>query len=301
MPRSLARLLAIAVVSALVCVGARAQDNAAAPVTVEGFTFLGWKTFECDNDVEGKKSFRIAVYRCDLFAKAVGVELKGEIGSAVDTEFVLLPPDGKRTTAKVGSPGTEAGRATSEDQRDVEIRPFLIARTETSQRIYDKLGGPHRDFMFPGPLNPVENASWDDAQEWFKANPGPRLSLPSEGAWEYACRGGTTTPFYFGSTIQQERVTYNGIFPYRPGDPKGKFRGPTTPVASLPANAFGLFDTHGNVWEWCKEVHPSGSGLVSRGGSASSGASYCRSASRNGADSALRTGIIGFRASRSLP
>jgi formylglycine-generating enzyme required for sulfatase activity len=77
--------------------------------------------------------------------------------------------------------------------------------------------------------------------------------LPSEAEWEYACRAGTTTPFYFGETITPELVNYNGNHTYGDG-PKGEYREQTTPVGQFPANAFGLYDMHGNVFEWCQDV-----------------------------------------------
>ena len=83
--------------------------------------------------------------------------------------------------------------------------------------------------------------------------PGLAAVLPSEAQWEYACRAGTTTPFSFGETITPEQVNYNGNYPYR-GGTKGLYRQETVPVGSLPANPWGLYEMHGNVWEWCAEA-----------------------------------------------
>jgi formylglycine-generating enzyme required for sulfatase activity len=108
---------------------------------------------------------------------------------------------------------------------------------------------------FKGNELPVESVNWYQATEFCK-----RLSretkqeyrLPSEAEWEYACRAGTTTPFYFGETIAGELANYNASYTYS-GEPKGEYRQQTTPVGQFPPNAFGLYDMHGNVWEWCAD------------------------------------------------
>ncbi|PVE26527.1 serine/threonine protein kinase, partial [Enterococcus faecalis] len=100
---------------------------------------------------------------------------------------------------------------------------------------------------------PVERVSWNDAVTFCQ-----RLSqktqkyyrLPSEAEWEYACRAGTTTPFYFGESITPDLVNYDGNSTYASA-PKGQNRQQTTDVGTFPPNAFGLYDMHGNVWEWC--------------------------------------------------
>ena len=104
---------------------------------------------------------------------------------------------------------------------------------------------------------PVERVSWLDALEFCRrlnsrlgAEAGRTYTLPSEAQWEYACRAGTSTPFAFGETLTPELANYNGNSTYANG-PQGEFRGQTTPVGMFPANAWGLQDMHGNVWEWC--------------------------------------------------
>ena len=104
---------------------------------------------------------------------------------------------------------------------------------------------------------PVERVSWFDAMEFcrrlnHRLGPavGRRYTLPSEAQWEYGCRAGTTTPFSFGFTITTELANYDGDLAYANG-PKGHCRKQTTPVGMFPANAWGLQDMHGNVWEWC--------------------------------------------------
>jgi formylglycine-generating enzyme required for sulfatase activity len=146
---------------------------------------------------------------------------------------------------------------------------------------------------------PVEQVSWDDAMEFcarLSRATGQIYRLPSESEWEYACRAGTTTAFTFGETITPDLVNYNGNYPWGEGV-KGAYREKTVGVGSLGvANAFGLYDMHGNVWEWCMDNwHENYSGAPSdgsiweggdarhrvlRGGSWDALASFCRSAFR---------------------
>ena len=140
--------------------------------------------------------------------------------------------------------------------------------------------------------------SWDDAVEFCKRlseKSGKEYRLPSEAEWEYACRAGTTTTFAYGENITPELVNYDGNYPYGEA-PKGTYRGKTTPVGSFAPNGFGLYDMHGNVWEWCQDVFhsnyegapPDGSAWVDvkqsyrvlRGGSWNDNSFNCRAATR---------------------
>ena len=140
---------------------------------------------------------------------------------------------------------------------------------------------------------------------------GLEAALPSEAQWEYACRAGTKTPFWFGSQIDSEQVNFNGNYPM-PGGRKSAYRERTVGVRALPANGWGLYQMHGNVWEWCADesgpypegeaIDPVGrapssglAGRVLRGGSWFDGARYCRSAHRYAIGPSGHSDIISFR------
>ena len=165
---------------------------------------------------------------------------------------------------------------------------------------------------FKGANRPVEKVSWNNAVDFcqkLSQKTGNNYKLPSEAQWEYACRARTTTPFYFGESITPDLVNCNGNYPYASA-PKGQYRKQTTEVGTFPPNAFGLYDMHGNVWEWCEDnwhenyinAPINGSALISlsdykvlRGGSWVSDPPYCRSAVRRIFNRAYGDSYIGFR------
>ena len=148
-------------------------------------------------------------------------------------------------------------------QHKVTIKPFFMGKYQVTQaqwKVLASLPKVNRDLKpdpssFKGDDLPVETVSWEDAVEFCQ-----RLSkqtkreyrLPSEAEWEYACRARTTTPFYFGETITGDLANYDASYTYA-NEPKGEYREKTTPVGNFPPNAFGLYDMHGNVWEWCED------------------------------------------------
>ena len=168
---------------------------------------------------------------------------------------------------------------------------------------------------FKGDNLPVEQVSWEDAQEFCRrlsVKTGKDYRLPTEAEWEYACRAGTKTPFYFGETIAADLANYDARDAFGEG-PTGEYRGKTTVVGSFPANAFGLYDMHGNVWEWCEDhwhetyvgAPEDGSAWISsdeskdprvlRGGSWDLNPGGCRSAPRYGFAPDGGLDNVGFR------
>jgi uncharacterized protein (TIGR02996 family) len=166
---------------------------------------------------------------------------------------------------------------------------------------------------FKGPNKPVENVSWDECQEFcaqLTAHAAGRVSvrLPTEAEWECACRAGTTTHYHFGDTINTDLVNYNGTYTWN-GSPQGTNRKTTTDVGSFPPNPWGLYDLHGNVWEWSadpykpyseteEQVNTNNSNddsRVLRGGSWDCYPQLCRAAFRCRAAPASRSDRYGFR------
>jgi len=224
-------------------------------------------------------------------------------------------------------------------QHEVTVPSFFMARTPITQsqwRAVAAYSEVESDLnpepsSFNGDNRPVEQVSWDDATEFCR-----RLSqqtdrtyrLPSEAEWEYACRAGTTTPFHFGETLSDELANYcaqdreiDGTL-YKGAYGRGilgQYREETTEVGQFPANPFGLFDMHGNVWEWCEDDwHDSYQGAPSdgtpwldtertearrllRGGSWNFNPRNCRSAYRDDFTRAGRSYNVGFRVCCVLP
>jgi serine/threonine protein kinase/formylglycine-generating enzyme required for sulfatase activity len=159
-------------------------------------------------------------------------------------------------------------------------------------------------------LFPVEQVSWDDAQEFIKKlnekehGRGYLYRLPTEAEWEYACRGGATSEeecsslFYFDkptNDLSAERANFNGKYPESGYVPKGRYLGRTSRVGAYPPNRLGLCDMHGNVWQWCADTREGGSDRVSRGGSWTTNAAHCRAAAHAVYPRTIRIGTHGFR------
>ncbi|MCP5141872.1 MAG: SUMF1/EgtB/PvdO family nonheme iron enzyme [Chromatiales bacterium] len=201
----------------------------------------------------------------------------------------------------------------------VNVPAFEMTRTEITFEQWDAcvaLGGCRHnpdDKGWGRGDRPVINVSWDDVQDyirWLNALTGGGWRLPSEAEWEYAARAGTSTRFHTGDCLTTEQANYDGHGLVK-GCPKGEYREKTLPVGSLAKNAFGLYDMHGNVWEWTRDCwNDSYSGAptngaawnsgdcsqrVLRGGSWSDGASGARAAIRGGLTRDYRGSFLGFR------
>jgi formylglycine-generating enzyme required for sulfatase activity len=248
-----------------------------------------------------------------------------DLGEGVNLEMVLISAG----TFKMGSLDSEVGSQSDETRHEVTIsKPFYLGKypitvaqwkrfvavtdykteAETSGGAFKWDGkewklDPDTNWKHPGfrqaPTHPVVCVSWNDVQKfhsWLNAlalKNATTFAMPSESQWEYACRAGTTTPFHFGSELNGTQANCDGNFPYGTNR-KGPFVEKTTPVGTYPPNAWGLYDMHGNVWQWCSDwygeypekpikdpVGPlSGKHRVLRGGSWFINANLCRAASR---------------------
>ncbi len=175
-----------------------------------------------------------------------------DLGNGVTLEMVQIPGG----TFMMGSPATEAKRYDSESpQHQVTVPAFFMGRYPVTQVQYQAIVGSNPS-NFKRANCPVEQVNWNEAVEFCKRlsqKTGRNYRLPSEAEWEYACRAITSTPFYFGETITTDLVNYDGtVTPYASA-PKGVYRKETAEVGKFPPNAFGLYDMHGNVWEWCQD------------------------------------------------
>ena len=160
-------------------------------------------------------------------------------------------------TFLMGSPENEPERGGNEAQHTMTLtQGYWLADTCVTQALWQAVMGDNPS-DFKGEQNPVEKVSWQDCWQFMlklkEKYPNLRLTLPTEAQWEYACRAGTTTPFSFGDQINSEQANFHGNRPYNDGA-KSEYRGQTVPVKSLPANPWGLYEMHGNLWEWCQDI-----------------------------------------------
>ena len=249
------------------------------------------------------------------------------LGDGIQLNMVQIPAG----SFTMGSPADELERFDDEGpQHPVQLQSFFMGMYPITQAqwravvSYPPMNSEEplktNPSNFKGDDRPVEQVNWHEATEFcarLSAATQRDYRLPTEAEWEYACRAGTTTPFAFGDTLTTDLANYDGSHIYDRGI-EGEDRGKTTPAGQFPANAFGLYDMHGNVWEWCADHWHSSYGdkpddikaqgnipwlknnqdsprFVLRGGSWFYNPGACRSAYRFSSNPDARISSLGFR------
>ncbi|PIE61083.1 MAG: hypothetical protein CSA29_05165 [Desulfobacterales bacterium] len=201
----------------------------------------------------------VAMMQCPQWASGIGRDQYGVFAEVRvnGCGFILrwIPPG----EFMMGSPEDEPERYGDESplHRVTIEKGFWLAETACTQELWQTVTGENpSEFQEKGGQHPVENVNWDNIVDFIdtlnRLVPGLDVRLPSEAEWEYACRAGTDTPFWFGHELATDKANYNGNHPYNNG-PKGKYREETVPVTFFKQNPWGLYQMHGNVWEWCQD------------------------------------------------
>ena len=231
---------------------------------------IGVQTTRLQTDLT---ELELDAFSCPRWAKQVGRDVYGLFA---DLEIHHSKPAEKSPNTELiqrfrwiaagdflmGSPEDESERSGWEDQHKVTLtQGYWLADTAVTQEQWQFMMGDNPAKFENKVLNPVEKVSWKDAQNFIKklnkahseVLDGLLIRLPSEAEWEHACRAGTFTPFSFGENVTSEQVNFRGSAPYSRGI-KSEFRSKTVAIKSLPPNAWGLYEMHGNVYEWCADV-----------------------------------------------
>ncbi|MFZ4083639.1 MAG: formylglycine-generating enzyme family protein [Pirellula sp.] len=253
-----------------------------------------------------------------IFAEHLQAQTPKEITNSIGMKLVLIP----KGTFMMGSPNEEEGAINDEEQHQVTIsKDYYLGATEVTQGQYEKVMGTNpSEFQkrvirkSDSSMYPVEQVSWEDAVEFCKKlsalpeenKAGRMYRLPTEAQWEYACRADGKMAYSFGESLKSL-----GDYAWFGGNSNDQ----THPVGEKKPNAWGLYDMHGNVWEWCSDWYDEypkgtisdttgpkeGSGRVRRGGSWFGGAAFCRSAFRTWIIPSHRNYDLGFRVALSSP
>ena len=242
---------------------------------------------------------------------------------AVETLGLPLEVKSRKTGVvfRLVPPGTFA-MGDGGDRHSVTLtKPIYVGKFEVTQGQWEVVMGSNPShFDEAGEDAPVESVSWEDCQEFcgklctLEGVPEGTYRLLTEAEWEYSCRGGTESAFCYGDDLDSSMANFDGDYPYG-GGKKGVYRKKTVAVGQFRPNAWGLYDMHGNVWEWCQDWYgdyPSGSATdpkgpsggscrVDRGGGWFSYARFCRSANRYGLTPVFRYDFVGFRLLRAAP
>jgi len=239
---------------------------------------------------------------CEARGKALNKAWREEedLGNGVSLEMILIPAG----NFKMGSPASEKGRYDDETQHEVTLtKSFYMGKYEVTQEQWEAMMGDNPSDT-KGAKLPVTDVSWEDCQEFIKKLNGitkGKYRLPTDAEWEYACRAGTSTAYSFGAKIRPKDANYDDSGIDQP-----------VSVGSYKPNTFGLYDMHGNVWEWCEdwfEDYPAGAVIdpkgpakgeyrVLRGGSFDGNVSRARSSYRTTYSPSSRYGDVGFRLAR---
>jgi formylglycine-generating enzyme required for sulfatase activity len=289
-----------------------------------------WKLPRLEPEKTNGSIAEFNVATVDTQAKKISIERRQaefrseDLGNGIALDLMAISGG----SFQMGSPDGQ-GYDKERPQHPVTVKPFFMGKHQVTQAQWQAvtaLPKAERDLeanqsSFKGDNLPVDQVSWYDAVEFCKRlskHTGREYRLPSEAEWEYACRAGTTTAFHFGETLTSDLANYDATETYGDG-PKGQYREQTTEVGNFPANAFGLYDIHGNVWEWCQDhwhenyvsAPANGSAWLStnenagrmlRGGSWDDNPRYCRSAARLNVVPGTRYNYgFGFRVSCSAP
>ena len=231
-----------------------------------------------------------------------------DLGRSISLDMVVIPSG----SFQMGSP-RNLGNADEQPQHLVMIKSFVMSKFLIMQGQWKAIMGNLPPCRFKGDHLPVERVAWDDAQKFCRRlskKAGRTYQLPSETQWEYACRAGTNSPFSFGETITVDVANFNGEHTFR-DEPRGFYGHVTTAGGTFSPNAFGLYDLHGNLWEWCADnwldhyaSSPRDSSSyqtkdspyrVARGGSWHEPPELCRSATRLRVLQSDADETIGFR------